>query len=128
MKKEINVQIGLRIWNARESRKMSREQLAELLDISPVFLACVEYGQKGVSLTTLQKLCHALQVSADYLLLGKEPDEKNKTEAQLLVESMDSRYQDLTAEFLRTLIKTFAEVKKTNDERAGEEKLPVCDK
>lgn len=112
MRKEINVQIGLRIRKAREDGKMTREQLAELLDISPVFLAYVEYGQKGVSLTTLQKLCRTLQVSADYLLLGKEPDSQNKTEAQIIVDNLEPQYQDLTADFLRSLIKTFAEVKK----------------
>lgn len=123
MKKEINVQIGLRIRKLREERNMSREQLAELLDLSPVFLAYVEYGQKGVSLTTLQNICQTLQVSADYLLLGREPGGLGKTEAQILVENLDPRYQALTAEFLRALIKTFAQVNKAN-ETGGKAEVP----
>lgn len=116
MKKEINVEIGQRIWETRESRKMSREKLAELLGITPVFLACVEYGQKGVSLTTLKKMCEALQVSADYLLLGKESVTGNRTEAQALVDSIDPQYQAVTADFLRSLIQTFADIRKTETE------------
>lgn len=117
MKKTINIEVGQRIWKIRESRKMSREKLAELINISPVFLACVEYGQKGVSLTTLQKLCETLQISADYLLLGKEFKVEQKTEAQELVESLDPKYQDVTADFLRALIRTFADVKKLEKEK-----------
>lgn len=120
MAKTINIEVGQRIWKARESRKMSREKLAELINISPVFLACVEYGQKGVSLTTLQKLCETLQISADYLLLGKESTTEHRTEAQELVEALDPKYQDVTADFLRALIRTFADVKKLEQEKEKE--------
>lgn len=116
MKKAINIEVGQRIWKVRESRKMSREKLAELINITPVFLACVEYGQKGVSLTTLQKLCKTLQISADYLLLGKEPAVETKTEAQLLVDEIDPQYQAVTADFLRALIRTFADVRKLKEQ------------
>lgn len=127
MKKEINVEIGQRIWKIRESRKMSREKLAELLNITPVFLACVEYGQKGVSLTTLKKMCETLQVSADYLLLGKESAVGNRTEAQALVDSIDPKYQEVTADFLRTLIQTFADIRKTEKE-SPPQNSSLCDK
>lgn len=115
MTKDMNKGLGQRIWQTRESRGLSREKLAELVNISPVFLACVEYGQKGVSLTTLSRLCETLQVSADFLLLGKCPPRAEKTEAQQLVESIDPAYQAVTAEFLRALIRTFAEVRKKSE-------------
>lgn len=115
------MEIGQRIWKIRESRKMSREKLAELLNITPVFLACVEYGQKGVSLTTLKKMCETLQVSADYLLLGKESTAETRTEAQALVDSIDPQYQAVTADFLRVLIRTFAETKNAEDKNLSRE-------
>ncbi len=121
MKKTINIEVGQRIWKVRESRKMSREKLAELINITPVFLACVEYGQKGVSLTTLQKLCETLQISADYLLLGKEPAAETKTEAQVLVDEIDPQYQAVTADFLRALIRTFADIRKLQEQTLPDE-------
>lgn len=44
--------------------------LAELLDVSPVFLRSIEYGKRGMSIDTLAKLAAALQVSTDYILFG----------------------------------------------------------
>lgn len=62
--------IGMRIRKCRECHKYTREQLAELADISPVFLQAVEHGKKGISINTLAMLAAALQVSTDYILFG----------------------------------------------------------
>ena len=63
-------QMGERLRRTRESRKLSREQLAGLSDLSTKFLYEIENGRKGISCMTLQKLCKALQVNADYLMEG----------------------------------------------------------
>ena len=67
-KKEINIVLGERIKETRKSKRMTREQLAEKIDVSVRFLADVEGGIVGVSLTTLKQLCECLNVSSDYLL------------------------------------------------------------
>lgn len=63
-------EVGMRVRKCRECHKYTREHLAELADISPVFLQAVEYGKKGISINTLAMLATALQVPTDYILFG----------------------------------------------------------
>ena len=63
---------GERIMQLRTDRKSTREQLACLADISEQFLYEIEMNKKGFSADTLMKLSHALEVSMDYIMLGKE--------------------------------------------------------
>lgn len=55
----------------RTDRRYTREQLAYLADISEKFLYEIEMNKKGFSADTLMKLSHALEVSMDYIMLGK---------------------------------------------------------
>lgn len=55
----------------RTDRKYTREQLAYLSDISEKFLYEIEMNKKGFSANTLMKLSNALEVSMDYIMLGK---------------------------------------------------------
>ena len=66
--KDVNVTLGERIRLARKANKLTREKLAELIEVSPRFLAEVESGKVGVSLQTLKNISIALSVSSDYLL------------------------------------------------------------
>ena len=72
-KKEINVEVGENIRLYREKAGYSRERFSELMGVSPRFIADVETGFAGVSLTTLKKLCEVLGISADRLLWRQEP-------------------------------------------------------
>lgn len=71
-KKEINVLVGEQIRLYRDKSGMSREQLAELMGVTPRFVADAELGFVGVSLTSLKKICEILGISADRLLWKKE--------------------------------------------------------
>lgn len=66
--------IGLRIRNRREFLGFTRDKLAEKLGITPKFCSDIELGIKGFSISTLSKLCEALNVPADYILFGSEND------------------------------------------------------
>ncbi len=66
--KDINIVLGERVKLKRKANNITREKLAELIDVSPRFLAEVESGKVGVSLQTLKNLCMTLLVSSDYLL------------------------------------------------------------
>lgn len=61
-----------RIRKAREELGYTREQFAELLDVSVSYMAEVERGRTGISVKMLVKICHVLGLSADYLLFGEE--------------------------------------------------------
>ncbi len=69
-KKAENVQIGLRVKQAREAAGMTQEQLSELLDVTPQYLSGVERGAVGLSVPVLMRLCSILLVSSDYILTG----------------------------------------------------------
>jgi len=68
MKNEINyVIIGNRIRLEREKFDMTREKLAELLNLSPYFLGQIERGERKMSVSTLISISECLHVSIDYL-------------------------------------------------------------
>ena len=43
-------EMGKRVRSRRESLGLSREKLSEYLDVSPQFIADIEYGNKGISI------------------------------------------------------------------------------
>lgn len=63
--------IGARIRKQREYMGLTREQLAELLDVTPKFCSDIELGVKGISVQTLCRLSNVLRLSTDYILFGK---------------------------------------------------------
>ena len=68
--------MGERIRTRREELNISREQLAEQLDVSSKFISDIEYGIRGVSLKRLVLLSSSLLISVDYTLFGSlEPSE-----------------------------------------------------
>lgn len=75
-KKQLNVEIGIRIQISREQAGLTQEQLAEKIDRSTQFISTIERGVAGPSLETVISLCNVLAVSSDWLLRGmrKEPD------------------------------------------------------
>lgn len=67
----MEITVGERIMILRTERQYSREQLAELADISAKFLYEIEVNKKGFSSSTLVRLADALEVSLDYVMLGR---------------------------------------------------------
>lgn len=91
--KDVNVILGQRLRKVREEQGYTREQLAELLDLSPRFLADVELGKSGLSITSLRTACARLHVSADFLLgLQDEEVYSPKIGAFYQIQGMDDRY------------------------------------
>ena len=67
---DLKLAMGERIRITRESRNLSREELAALLHLSTKSIANIECGTKGMSLRTFVLLTQTLRFSADYLLFG----------------------------------------------------------
>ncbi len=105
MKKNINLEIGERVRITRNSRGFSREVLAEMLGISTLFLGYIECGQRGMSIETLQKMCTVLNVSADYLILGRETSEDSLEDIINAVKELDARYYSLVLDSINHLKK-----------------------
>lgn len=78
MEENIMLKIGKRLRKAREKCNMTREKFAEKAGISPQFLAEIENGKKGMSVTTLYKICLNFDLSSDYILFGHVPKDTMK--------------------------------------------------
>ena len=76
VKKEINIQIGEQIKLAREQSKLTQEQFAERIDVSPQYVSDLERGVVGVSIATLKRICTVLGVSSDQILFGKQTENR----------------------------------------------------
>lgn len=64
------IAIGNRIRFVREELSMTRENLSELINITPYFLGQIERGERNMSVKTLIKLSSCLNISIDYLVYG----------------------------------------------------------
>lgn len=63
--------LGRRVRELRRGKKLTQEELAELVGISISFVGHIERAEKMASLDTIVRLCDVLDVPADYLLRGK---------------------------------------------------------
>ena len=64
--------LGKRIVKRRQILKVTQQQLAQALGVTPQHISLIEQEKAAPSLTLLPKLAEELGVSADYLLSGKE--------------------------------------------------------
>ena len=108
-------ELGRRIRTARESVNMTRDDLAEQVDISRNFLADIEGGTKGVSLQNFYKIAKALDVSADYLLETNHIDGGEK-ERVILVERIRGDIDRCDFKTLELIARIVREIKMTYQE------------
>ncbi len=112
-KKEINITIGDNIRKYREKAGYSREHLAELIGVSPRFLADAETGFVGVSLTNLKKICEILGISSDRLLWNNE----NALGLDEKVSHLDKKYLPLVEEIVQKQLEIIALAAKEENPR-----------
>lgn len=86
-----NLEIGLRIRNERKNQKLSREKLSEMSGISTQFLADIETGKKGMTVTTLKKICTSLNITADSVVFGTDKETPYNFNAMLSSLSRDEQ-------------------------------------
>ena len=70
-------QIGGRVREIRIKNGMTQEQLAEAANLSVPYISHIERGFKRPSLETLMRVAGALHVTADCLLSGLQPADRN---------------------------------------------------
>ena len=76
-------QIGSRILSRRKQLRMTQEELAEKAGITSQTVSSAELGKKALRPENIIRLCSALDISTDYLLLG-EINENDHAYAPLL--------------------------------------------
>lgn len=85
------IAIGGRIKTERKRLGISQEKLAETVSVSPHYIYEIERGMKAMSLETLINIINALEISADYLLFGKQQCETVSLCDQLQMMSEERR-------------------------------------
>lgn len=77
------VPIGQAIKKAREKRELTREQLAELLDITPRHLQSIENEGQHPSLQLFVQLITMFHISADQYIFSDKQIEKTSLRRQV---------------------------------------------
>jgi len=75
--------VGKRIKEIRENMGLTKEKFAKLLGISGQYLGVVEHGKSYLSIDKLKILCDLTNLSADYILFGKDNALINNTQKAL---------------------------------------------
>ena len=75
--------IGKRLAAVRKERKLTQEKLAELTDLANNYISNIENGRSIPSLETLVKLCNALEITPNELLLGTAKTSKTYLTSEL---------------------------------------------
>lgn len=104
-KKEL-CEIGERLRSQRLRLNLTREQFAELADISPSFYGQLEVGGSQMSLDTLLKISSSLHVDMEYILLGTVPKDNSKELEPVieLLHNCSSRELKLAYEVLKLFL------------------------
>ena len=71
---ELLYQMGERIVSRRKQLRLTQEELAESAGVTPQTISTAELGKKALRPSNIIRICAALDISPDYLLLGKISD------------------------------------------------------
>jgi len=97
--------IGLRIRAERERMRLTREQFAEAVSISPLYVGQIERGQRAMSMKTFVRISNSLHISTDYLIYGRTDKEvTDKTGVLDLIQKCNERELKLAEEMLKLLL------------------------
>lgn len=69
---EMKVKVGKRITQLRKAKNLSQEKFSYEADMERTYLTHIENGRKNISLSTLQKILVALNVSPKEFFDSKE--------------------------------------------------------
>lgn len=72
---DLLMQIGKRILERRKQLHFTQEELTERAGITTQTISTAELGKKALCPENIIKLCRALDISTDYLLLGSIAEE-----------------------------------------------------
>lgn len=101
-------EIGTRIRESRKAKKLSQNELSEIVQVSPSYMSDIENGKVNISLEVFMRLTEALQVSADWLLRTDVPQVAHIQSGEL-----SDILSDCSAQETQALIKMLRSMKAT---------------
>ena len=88
-------QIGERIWKRRKQLHFTQDELAERAGMTSQTISTAENGTKALRPENIIKICTALDISTDYLLLGSIAEEDKKLLYEKLSKLSSEQYRYL---------------------------------
>jgi transcriptional regulator with XRE-family HTH domain len=70
--KEQKMDIGCRIKELRKKRGLNQPELGKIVNLTGSTISAIEIGKNNPTPDAIIRLCNFFEVSADYLLTGKE--------------------------------------------------------
>ena len=100
--------IGQRIKQARLSKNLTQEDLAEQIDISVAFLSRVERGKAQLNLKRLIQIAEVLKIAPGYLLTGSNITSKDylREDFRIILEKCTPEQQRLIYQISELISKT----------------------
>ena len=96
--------IGNNVRAARQSKNLTIEQLAELIDVTDSYLGVAERGTSGFSVEVIIRLASVLGVTTDSLLMENAPNPEPSTKLDSLVMLL-SKCSDSEIDYLAEFVK-----------------------
>ena len=106
---------GQAIKAARKAKGISRNQLADTLNIAPRYIASIENSGQHPSLQILYELVTLLDVSVDQFFFPEREQEKSTRRRQL-----DTMLDGMSEKDLKILSATAKGIEEANNDRTGE--------
>jgi transcriptional regulator with XRE-family HTH domain len=70
-KKNILIKFGERVREVRKEKGLSQEKLANKADLHRTYIGMIERAEKNITLSNIEKIANALQISINNLFNGK---------------------------------------------------------
>ena len=105
--------IGIRIKETRNQQGISAEELAELADLSSVYISYIENAKRKPSLESLIKICNALGITLDELLYGNLL--YNPTEYQTDIDLLMADCSKNEKRFIYLILSAVKDILRSND-------------
>jgi len=105
--------IGKNIRLERESRRLSRDELAEMMELTSSHMGLIERGERGATAVTLSKLSKAFDIPIDHLFASprasgmsvREEENDGSKANRKKVQSLITCLDDIELEFIIHSIK-----------------------
>ena len=105
--------IGIRIKETRNQQGISAEELAELANLSSVYISYIENAKRKPSLESLIKICNALGITLDELLYGNLL--YNPTEYQTGIDLLMADCSKNEKRFIYLILSAVKDILRSND-------------
>ena len=111
-------EVGARIRQAREAKKLSQLHLAEILNVSPSYLSNIETGKQNMSIMVLYNLCNALEVTADWILRNNSPEATAITISEIssLLDDCTPNEREAIVKMIQSMKSALRTIKGKNDD------------